>query len=201
MIVTKFNLTKSYPEYYSAAFTPNLVELEPCNYLSIQGNSAPEHSLFVSAIEDIYAMAYQIKFIFKAEEMDFIVPKMEALWWVEGELPFEEAPKEEWHWNILIRMPDFVGEGEVKIASEVLIEKAKLQADHKVELVSLHEGKSVQVLHIGGYDEEEESISKIEKFMENEGLQFNGRHHEIYLSDHRKVATEKLRTIIRYAVK
>jgi hypothetical protein len=201
MIITKFNLTKSYPEYYSAALTPNLVELEPCNYLSIQGNSSPENSLFTSAIEDIYAMAYQIKFMFKAEEMDFVVPKMEAFWWVEGELPFDESPKEEWHWNILIRMPDFVGEGEVQIASEVLIEKAKLQADHKVELVSLHEGKSVQVLHIGSYDEEEESISKIEKFMENEGLQFNGRHHEIYLSDPRKVATEKLRTIIRYAVK
>lgn len=199
--MTKLNLVKSYPEYYSAALTPNLVELEPCNYLSIQGNSSPENLVFTSAIEDIYAMAYQIKFMFKAEEMDFVVPKMEAFWWVEGELPFEEAPKEEWHWNILIRMPDFVGESEVKIASEVLIEKAKLRADHKIELISLHEGKSVQVLHIGSYDEEQESISKIEKFMENEGLQFNGRHHEIYLSDPRKVATEKLRTIIRYAVK
>lgn len=199
--MTKLNLVKSYPEYYSAALTPNLVELEPCNYLSIQGNSSPENLVFTSAIEDIYAMAYQIKFMFKAEEMDFVVPKMEAFWWVEGELPFEEAPKEEWHWNILIRMPDFVGESEVKIASEVLIEKAKLRADHKIELISLHEGKSVQVLHIGSYDEEQESISKIEKFMENGGLQFNGRHHEIYLSDPRKVATEKLRTIIRYAVK
>lgn len=201
MTITKLNLTKSYPEYYSATLTPNLVELEPCNYLSIQGNSSPEDALFVSAIEEIYAMAYQIKFMFKAEEMDFVVPKMEAFWWVEGELPFEEAPKEEWHWNILIRMPDFVGEGEVKIASEVLIEKAKLQADHRVKLTSLHEGKSVQVLHIGGYDEEEESIAKIEKFMESEGLQCNGRHHEIYLSDPRKVSKEKLRTIIRYAVK
>lgn len=201
MTITKLNLTKSYPEYYSATLTPNLVELEPCNYLSIQGNSSPEDALFTTAIEEIYAMAYQIKFMFKAEEMDFVVPKMEAFWWVEGELPFDEAPKEEWHWNILIRMPDFVGEGEVKIASEVLIEKAKLQADHKVELTSLHEGKSVQVLHIGGYDEEQESISKIEKFMESEGLQINGRHHEIYLSDPRKVSKEKLRTIIRYAVK
>ena len=201
MTITKLNLTKSYPEYYSAMLTPNLVELEPCNYLSIQGNSSPEDALFVSAIEEIYAMAYQIKFMFKAEEMDFVVPKMEAFWWVEGELPFDEAPKEEWHWNILIRVPDFVGEGEVKIASEVLIEKAKLQADHRVNLTSFHEGKSVQVLHIGGYDEEEESIAKIEKFMENEGLQCNGRHHEIYLSDPRKVSKEKLRTIIRYAVK
>lgn len=201
MTITKLNLTKSYPEYYSATLTPNLVELEPCNYLSIQGNSSPEDALFTTAIEEIYAMAYQIKFMFKAEEMDFVVPKMEAFWWVEGELPFDESPKEEWYWNILIRMPDFVGEGEVKIASEVLIEKAKLQADHRVVLTSLHEGKSVQVLHIGGYDEEEESISKIEKFMENEGLQCNGRHHEIYLSDPRKVSKEKLRTIIRYAVK
>jgi hypothetical protein len=201
MTITKLNLTKSYPEYYSATLTPNLVELEPCNYLSIQGNSSPEDALFTTAIEEIYAMAYQIKFIFKVEEMDFVVPKMEAFWWVEGELPFEEAPKEEWHWNILLRMPDFVAEGEVKIASEVLIEKAKLHADHGVKLTSFHEGKSVQVLHIGGYDEEQESIAKIEKFMENEGLQINGRHHEIYLSDPRKVSKEKLRTIIRYAVK
>jgi hypothetical protein len=148
-----------------------------------------------------YAVAYGIKFTCKSQDMDFVVPKMEAFWWVTGELPFDETPREEWHWKILFRMPDFVGKSEFDQAVKDGMNKGKLPSDHKVRFEEIHEGRSVQIMHIGSYDEEKESLDKLYAYMKEFGLEFNGYHHEIYISDPRKVAPEKLKTILRYAVK
>ena len=201
MIMTKLDMAKAYPEYYKAKSSPQLVELEPYNYITIEGVSAPEAPIFHSAIEQLYAVTYAVKFISKGKELDFTVPKMEGFWWVEGELPFEETPRDEWHWKLMFRMPDFVGDTEFKDAIIANINKGKLSANHRVKFESIHEGKSAQILHIGSYDEEKASLEKLYAFIEQEGLEISGYHHEIYLSDPRKVAEEKLKTILRYAVK
>jgi hypothetical protein len=201
MIMSKLDMTKAYPEYYTAKLTPQLVDLEPYYYLTIEGVSAPEDELFNTAIEQCYAVAYAIKFGCKAEGMDFTVPKMEAFWWVTGEQPFEETPRDEWHWKIMFRMPDFVGDGEFKQGVVQALNKGKLSANHRLRFEEIHEGRSVQVLHIGSYDEEQESIHKLMAYMKEFGLEMNGHHHEIYLSDPGKVAVDKLKTILRYAVK
>ncbi|WP_157716096.1 GyrI-like domain-containing protein [Roseivirga echinicomitans] len=199
--MSKLNLTEAYPEYYKAKSNPQLVELEPYQYITIQGNSEPNAPVFLAAIDDLYKLVYGIKFFHKNEGMDFVVPKMEAFWWVDGELPFEETPQEEWYWKIMFRMPDFVGEGEFKLVVDQLVKEGKLANDHQLEFESIHEGKSVQALHIGSYYDERGTLEKIFAFMKDNDLEMNGQHHEIYISDPRKTVEEKLKTILRYAVK
>lgn len=201
MIMSKLDMTKAYPEYYKAKMTPQVVDLEPYYYLTIEGVSAPEDPLFESAIEQCYAVAYGIKFICKAQDMDFTVPKMEAFWWVTGGLSYDETPRNEWHWKIMFRMPDFVGDSEFKEAVTAALNKGKLSANHQLKFEQIHEGRSVQIMHLGSYDEEKESLDKLNAFMKEFGLEMNGYHHEIYISDPRKVAVDKLKTILRYAVK
>ncbi len=201
MIMSKLDMTKAYPEYYKAKMIPQIVDLEPYYYLTVEGVSAPEDPLFHSAIEQCYAVAYGIKFICKAQDMDFTVPKMEAFWWVTGDLPYDETPRKEWHWKIMFRMPDFVGDAEFKQAVTAALNKGKLSANHQLRFEQIHEGWSVQIMHIGSYDQEKESLDKLYAFMNEYGLEMNGYHHEIYISDPRKVAEDKLKTILRYAVK
>ena len=199
MILEKLNLIKAYPEYYKASTKPNLVNIEPLNYLSVAGKSSPEDSKFLTAIEELYAMAYTIKFNCKANDLDFVVPKMEGFWWVEGELPYDETPRDEWCWKIVMRMPDFVGEQEFNLAHKLLEDKNKSHA--RVQFEEIHEGLSAQILHIGSYDDEEASLEKLYHHIEQEGFEINGNHHEIYLSDPLKTAPAKLKTILRYAIK
>lgn len=197
----KLDLTKHYPEYYKAKDKPQIVNFEPYNYITTSGISAPEDSIFMEAIEKLYSLAYGIKFTCKAHDLDFIVPKMEGFWWVDGALSFEDTPRKDWHWKIMFRMPDFVGEMEYRTALEELIEKSKISEQHDLVFEEVHEGLSAQLLHLGSYDNETASLEKLYSFIKQEGFEIAGYHHEIYLSDPRKVAEEKLRTILRYAIR
>ncbi|MEP1779930.1 GyrI-like domain-containing protein, partial [Reichenbachiella sp.] len=111
------------------------------------------------------------------------------------------TPQNEWHWQLMIRMPEFVTNDHVDQAVEEVIKKKNLILANEVQLKPINEGRSVQVLHIGSYYQEEPSINKILDYMKLNGLEMNGYHHEIYISDPTKTAEEKLKTIIRYAVK
>lgn len=201
MVITKLDFLKVYPEYYTATLKPKLVELEPYNYIALEGHSAPNSLIFEESVGQIYALAFNIKFICKAMEMDFKVPKLEAFWWSADELPLEQTPMDQWHWKLILRMPDFVGEEELGGAIENLIAKGKIPHNHNLKLESIHEGKSVQIMHIGAYNQEDESLKKLFGFVEEQGLAIDGHHHEIYISDPRKVEEAKLKTILRYAVK
>jgi len=200
MTIEKLDLAKSYPEYYKATQKPQIVNLEPYHYITSSGISAPEHRLFLDALERLYTLAYAIKFGSKANELDFVVPKMEGFWWVEGDVPFEETPREEWNWKIMFRMPDFIGKTDFESAISNLIDKEKISSDHGLVFEEIHEGLSAQMLHLGSYDNESESLSKLHGFIEKEGFEICGYHHEVYLSDPRKTAEEKLKTILRYAI-
>ena len=199
--IQKLDLTKAYPEYYKARDKPQIVNLEPYNYITIKGKSAPEDPVFLSAIEELYALAYAIKFNCKGYELDFVVPKMEGFWWIEGELPFEETPRDQWHWKIMFRMPDFVGKAEYLGAIGQLIEKGKCSPDYRYEFEEIHEGLSAQILHTGSYDAEGTTLEKLYAFIKQEGFEISGYHHEIYLSDPRKVPEERLKTILRYSIR
>lgn len=199
--MNKLDLIKADKSYYAAKREPQVVEVHPYNYLSVSGISAPEDEVFMKAIEALYAVAYGIKFAYKEKNKDFVVPKMEGQWWVEGDLPFDQTPREEWHWNIVIPMPDFVNNQAVEAAVQSAIAKKGSPTISEVEFKPLNEGKSVQILHIGSYEEEGPTLEKLFQFAEEQGLEINGYHHEIYLSDPRRTAPEKLRTILRYPVR
>ena len=201
MNALKLDLTKEHPAYYKAKQIPAIQEFDAYNYLTIKGQSAPEDKLFTGAIETIYPVAYAAKFICKDREQDFVVPKMEGQWWVEDERPFEHVPRHEWHWRIMIRMPEFVDEATFLTAVDALKTKGKPVRLEEVKFEKIHEGKCVQMLHIGSYEEEQETIQQIFEKMKEEGLEVNGYHHEIYISHPMKTPAWKLKTVIRYPVK
>lgn len=197
----KLNLVKEYKDYYSAKLHPKVVENGHVPYLSIIGKGEPAGKNFIEAVGALYPLAYGIKFIYKLKEYDFAVPKLEGLWWVDSDKPGLEVPREEWHWKLMIRMPEFVSKENVEIAKENVIKKKKIDLVKSVKFESINEGKCVQIMHIGPYITEPETIEKMELFMEENQWVKNGLHHEIYLSDPRKTAPEKMKTILRQPVK
>ncbi len=203
--IEKLDLRKADPNYYAAWQKPELKDLDSYYYLSPQGKGDPLKDAFLEAIDQLYAVAYAIKFNCKAEDMDFIVPKMEGFWWIDGGLAaqykFAKTPSDQWHWKIVIRMPDFVEQQHYERAIQKLRIKNPSINPEEVKLELINEGLCVQGLHIGSYYEEEKTIEKIMEYIENNKLKVCGYHHEIYLSDPRKTPEEKLKTILRYAVK
>lgn len=198
--MNKLNLIKSDPDYYRASKQPVQLKLGPLPYLTISGMSAPEDPLFLDSISTIYPLAFGIKFQCKSQGQDFVVPKMEAYWWVESELPYNEVPRKEWHWKILIRMPDFVTKQmAAKVKNEVMGKKELPLLDH-LTFETIHEKMAVQALHVGSYEAEAPTLEKIYEYIDEQGLQINGYHREIYLTDPLRTPEERLRTLLRYGV-
>lgn len=204
-LVDKLDLQKADPNYYKATGTPELRDLDTYYFLTISGKSSPESEQFHQAIEILYAIAYIIKFTCKAEDNDFVVPKMEGYWWIDGGLEaqhnFSNTPRDEWNWKIVIRMPDFVEEDHFnRSCYKVQLKNPELAID-KARFERINEGLVVQCLHLGSYEQEEPTIMCILEFIQKNDLVIDGYHHEIYLSDPRRTPEEKLKTILRYAVK
>ncbi|RJE71513.1 GyrI-like domain-containing protein [Reichenbachiella sp. MSK19-1] len=204
MVAEKLDLTKSDKVYYTAKKKAEVVDLGTYPYLTISGQSAPDAERFLSAIEKLYKVAYTIKFMQKAEDLDFKIPKMEGQWWIAGGYEqqhlLESTPQDQWHWRLLMRMPISVSEGvfEAGVAAAVSRDKSLDVTDVQYEVINL--GECVQCLHVGSYQEEKPTIDKILSLMQEQCLKPNGYHTEIYLNDPRRTAEEKLRTIIRHPV-
>lgn len=196
----KLDLLKAFPDYYGATSTPALVSFGPLPYLGITGQGEPEGTVYTAALGGLYRVAYGVKKLCKAEENDFVVPKLEGQWWVgESEtLPPLDVPRERWHWRLMLRLPAFVTARQVAAAKTAAATHTET-AQH-VTVETLDEGTCVQVLHHGPYSSEPQTLAKLEHFIEREGLRYGGLHHEIYLTDPRKSAPEKLRTILRQPV-
>ncbi|MFY0654685.1 MAG: GyrI-like domain-containing protein [Cyclobacteriaceae bacterium] len=201
MTIQKLDLKKEYAQYYNASIKPQKLMVEEDKFLSLSGMGAPEDALFQRSIETIYPVAFTVKKFYKQQGMDFIVPKLECFWWVESELPFEETPRTEWFWELIIRMPEFVDTAKVDEAIGEVIKKKNISLANEVYLKKMEEGFSVQAMHIGSYENEKPTIDKMFEFMEEENLEMVGKHHEIYISDPRKIPEERLKTVLRYAVK
>jgi hypothetical protein len=196
----KTDLTKKFKEYYSGKTTPEIVKFGKISYLTITGKGEPAGKEFSEKVSALYPVAYGIKKICKDQGKDFAVPKLEGLWWVENKKPFLTVPRSEWFWKLLIRTPEFVVKDMLLIAMADAMVKNKITIAGQVNLETLDEGNMVSILHIGSYATEPASIKKMEDFIEQNKLQKNGRHHEVYLSDPNKTEATKLKTILRQPV-
>lgn len=207
--MTKTDLKKQYKTYFTASQKPELVDIEPAKFISIQGKGDPSEQAFADKIQALYPTAYALKFIHKEKGQDFVVSKLEGLWWYD-EAKFAgstldsaptEIPRSEWEYRLMIRMPDYVEKEDITQAIETVLHKKDIQLARQIEYFTLTEGKCVQMLHVGPFSTEPETLQQIKSFIEENNLQRNGLHHEIYLSDFRKTAPEKLKTILREPVK
>jgi len=198
---TKIDLHKHHKAEYAASRKPALVKIGKACYLAIEGQGAPGTEVFTASIGALYGVAFTVKMTRKfSGRQDYAVCKLEAQWWSDGEREFTAVPKQAWRWKLLIRTPDFVTQKEVESAVAVLLKRGKGKEAERVRLESLSEGKCVQMLHLGPYERESETIESMREFAASQALAFKGRHHEIYLSDPRRVAAEKLKTILRMPV-
>ena len=204
MVATeKIDLYKMHKADYVAPKKPVLVDIGKASYLCVPGSGAPGGADFQARIGALYGMAFTIKMTRKVEgKGDYAVCKLEAQWWCgDGDPDFAGAPPEEWRWKLMIRTPDVVGRADLSSAADKLRGKGKGEHVEDVTLEPLAEGKCVQMLHVGPYEREGETVEIMQQFARQEGFVFHGLHHEIYLSDPRRVPSERLKTILRRPVR
>jgi len=186
--IAKLDLYQTYKAEYATPRRPVILRVAEATYLGIAGRGTPGGEAFQEAVGALYAVAFTTKMASKSAGKDYAVCKLEGLW------------KDQWSWRLLIRTPDFIGTPELEATRRNLAEKGKGPLIDQVELTPLNENLCVQMLHVGPYDREPETIRRMEDFAAGQGYRFNGLHHEIYLSDPRRVTPEKLRTILRMPV-
>jgi hypothetical protein len=202
MIASKLDLFRKHRAEYATKRVPALVTVGSARYLAIEGRGAPESGAFQEAIGALYAMAYTIKMARKALGEDYKVAPLEGLWWTSSAgHHFLRAPRASWRWQLLIRTPSFVTKSDLARATRLLIERGKSDLVTSVQLLSHKEGRCIQALHVGPYATEPETIARMLDVATAAGLSAHGTHHEIYLSDPRRVRPELLRTILRLPVR
>ncbi len=206
-----FDFKKEYKEFYMPKDKPAIVTVPKMNYIAVRGHGDPneEAGEYKAAIGLLYAIAFTIKMSKKGDHRiegyyDYVVPPLEGFWWMDGIVGVDYAHKEAFNWISVIRLPDFVTEEDFRWAVKEATDKKK-QDFSKVEFFSCDEGLCVQCMHIGSYDDEPATVDKMHRYMEDNGyvLDITDKrlHHEIYLSDARKVAPEKLKTVIRHPIR
>ena len=178
------------------------VDVPTLGYLAVEGSGDPNtSSAYAQAVEALYPVAYALKFAGKAEGRDFVVGPLEALWWAHDMSTFLTRDKDAWSWRAMITVPPWVDDAAVRGAVEATAAKKDLPGLGRVALQPLTEGRCLQILHVGPYDDEGPTLDLLHnRVIPERGLRFNGHHHEIYLSDPRRTAPEKLRTILRQPV-
>ena len=185
--------------YQPSAKKFEVVDVPPMNFLMIDGHGDPNTAQeYQDAVEALYAVAYALKFISKKEKgMDYVVPPLEGLWWVENMEEFSTEDKSAWNWTMMIMQPQSVTQEMFEAAIGQVEKKKNLPALSKLRLEAYHEGLAVQLMHIGPYSAEAPTIARMHAFIDENGYELAGKHHEIYLSDPRKISPEKLKTVLR----
>jgi hypothetical protein len=207
--MNKLDLAKQYKAYYTAKKQPALLQIEPAKYVSIQGKGDPSSPEFGTCVQALFTVAYTIKSNSKAVGKDFTVAKLEGLWWFDENrfkvLSPEEAslkvPRNAWEYRLLIRLPEWITESDVKLAKEQAGSKKATPGIQDTSYFEMEEGQCIQILHTGAFEREPETLAVMHAFMKEKGLDRNGLHHEIYLSDFRKISPERLKTILRQPVR
>ena len=206
-----FDYKKEYKEFYMPKNKPSIVTVPPMSFIAVRGEGDPntEDGAYKQAIGLLYGIAYTIKMSKKSSHQidgyfDYVVPPLEGFWWQDGIEGIDYANKESFQWISVIRLPDFVTKADFDWAVAEATRKKKTDFS-KVEFFTCDEGLCVQCMHIGSYDDEPATVALMHEYMESQGYVLditNQRlHHEIYLSDARKVAPEKLKTVIRHPIK
>lgn len=200
------DLLKEHKAYYTAsAARVQLVDLPASAYASLTGEGDPNGALFAARVQALYTLVYTLKFRCKAGGRDFKVPKLEAQWWfdhqVYGHFPMAEAPqsvpREAWHYRLLIRLPDYLSGPDLLSAQHAAMDRKGLPCLAEVSWFDIPAIRAAQILHLGPFDREPETLLRLQQFLQKNNLVMAGPHHEIYLSDFRRTAPERLKTILR----
>lgn len=200
----KTDFKKDLDAYHAKPGEFRIVEVPDLHYLMIDGHGDPNTSpTFTHAVEALYPVAYTLKFASKRElGRDYVVMPLEGLWWADDMEAFTTSrAKSRWDWTLMIMVPDWIDHDLFATAVQRVAAKNRPDRLDEIRLESLSEGRCVQTLHIGSYDEAELLARMHHEFIPAHGLKMVGKHHEIYLSDARTVAPDKLRTILRQPVR
>ena len=206
-----FDFKKEYKEFYLPPEKPVIVIVPKANYIAVRGKGDPndESGAYQQAIGVLYAVAYTLKMSYKTDHRikgfyDYVVPPLEGFWWQEGIEGIDYRDKSTFCWISVIRLPDFITQADFDWAVENASKKKKIDCS-RAEFLTIDEGLCVQIMHIGPYDNEPASVALMDKFLAENGYENDitatRLHHEIYLSDARKVAPEKWKTVIRHPIK
>jgi hypothetical protein len=200
-IMKKLDLKKQWKQLYEAKQGAIVaVDVPPLTYLMVDGQGDPNTSkAFQEAIEALYSLSYTLKFTLKKSPraIDYGVMPLEGLWWADDPRAFYEAKKSTWKWTAMIVQPEFITQAQVDAAFDQVRKKKNPAALDRVRFETLTEGPSVQVLYVGPFSDEGPTIQRMHDFIHAAGKELRGKHHEIYLSDPRRTAPEKLKTILR----
>ena len=200
----KLDLKKQFKHLYQpSAKQFSIVDVPPLNFLMVDGTGDPNTSQdYQDALEALYALSYTLKFGVKQGKYgdtpyDYPVMALEGLWWVDDMTQFTVTAKGLWRWTAMIMQPDIIISAMVEAACADVAKKKNPVALPKVRFASYHEGLSAQIMYFGPFKDEGPTIARLHAFIEESGHQLRGKHHEIYLSDFRRAAPEKLKTVIR----
>jgi len=198
--MAKIDFKKELKQFYNpSAKEVTVVDVPPMNFLMIDGEGDPNTSQqYKDAIEALFSVSYAIKFMIKkGTGVDYGVMPLEGLWWVDDMIKFSVERKDEWKWTTMIMQPKYVTVAHVNAAVDNTRKKKALPALSKLRFENFHEGAAAQILHSGPYSAEGSNVAKIHAFIHSSGRTLSGKHHEIYLSDVRKTAPAKLKTVLR----
>ncbi len=204
--MAKIDLKKENKELYNpSAKEVSIVNVPKMNFLMIYGEGDPNTSQeYQDAMQALFPVSYRTKFISKKENsQDYVVMPLEGLWWVDNMHNFSINDKSSWKWTAMIRQPDFITKNMIKQAIQEVKRKKNPASLSKIRFESLHEELSAQIMHIGPYHKEQPTIEKLHTFINESDYDFNQtqKHHEIYISDVRRIKPERLKTVIRNPIK
>lgn len=206
-----FDFKKEYKEYYMPKNTPEIVNVPKANYLAVRGKGDPneEDGAYQKAISVLYAVAYTLKMSYKTDYkikgyFEYVVPPLEGFWWQDSIDGIDYAEKSAFNWISVIRLPDFVSENAFQWAVGTATKKKKLDCS-SCEYLTIDEGLCVQIMHSGAFDDEPATVALMDSYLAENGyvndFSETRLHHEIYLSDARKVAPEKWKTVLRHPIR
>ena len=206
-----FDFKKEYKEFYMSKSVPEIVTVPKANFIAVRGMGDPnqEGGAYQSAVSILYAVAYTLKMSYKTDYriegfFEYVVPPLEGFWWQEGVDGIDYGDKSTFHWISVIRLPEFVTKKDFDWAVEEAARKKKLDCS-LAEFLTIEEGLCVQIMHIGPFDHEPSTVALMDQYIAENGyandMNENRLHHEIYLSDARKVAPEKRKTVIRHPIR
>lgn len=206
-----FDFKKEYKEFYMPKNKPEIVNVPKANYIAVRGTGDPNEKggAYQKAISILYGVAYTLKMSYKTGYkiggfFEYVVPPLEGFWWQENSDGINYADKASFHWISVIRLPGFVSEKDLEWAKETVAKKKKIDCS-SAEFLTVEEGLCVQIMHLGAFDDEPATIAIMDAYIRENGYvnDMGGKrlHHEIYLSDARRAAPEKWKTVIRHPIK
>ena len=206
-----FDFKKEYKEFYMPKNKPEIITVPKANYIAVRGKGDPNEvgGAYQQAISVLYAVAYTLKMSYKTDHkiegfFEYVVPPLEGFWWQDGKDGIDYTDKASFNWISVIRLPEFITQKDFEWAVETASKKKKLDCS-SAELMTIDEGLCIQIMHLGPFDDEPATIALMDEYLDKNGyvndITNTRLHHEIYLSDARRVVPEKWKTVIRHPIK